>query len=91
LDGGRGVGLEGGYNCALVGVLGIFLGNSNFCAPRLAMAQRVKTVIDRETFANALLISIRSDDCQIVYQKSNNLLSFNALRVGMSTKFELSK
>ncbi len=91
MDGGRGVGLEGGYNCALVGVLGIFLGNSNFCAPRLAMAQRVKTVIDRETFANALLISIRSDDCQIVYQKSNNLLSFNALRVGMSTKFELSK
>ena len=91
MDGGRGVGLEGGNNCALVGVLGIFLGNSNFCAPRLAMAQRVKTVIDRETFANALLISIRSDDCQIVYQKSNNLLSFNALRVGMSTKFELSK
>jgi hypothetical protein len=57
----------------------------------LAIAQRVKTAIDRETFANALLISIRSDDCQIVYQISNNLLSFNALRVGMSTKFELSK
>ena len=91
MDGGRGVGLEGGLNCGLVGVLGIFLGNSNFCAPRLAIAQRVKTVIDRETFANALLISIRSDDCQIVYQISNNLLSFNALRVGMSTKFELSK
>jgi hypothetical protein len=35
----------------------------------LAIAQRVKTVIDRETFAIALLISIRSDDCQIVYQK----------------------
>jgi hypothetical protein len=69
LDGGRRVGLEGGLNCGLVGVLGIFLGNSNFCAPRLAIAQRVKTVIDRETFANALLISIRSDDCQIVYQK----------------------
>ena len=83
--------MDGGLNCGLLGVLGIFLGNSNFCAPRLAIAQRVKTVIDRETFANALLISIRSDECQIVYQISNNSRSFNALRVGMSTKFKLSK
>jgi hypothetical protein len=45
----------------------------------LAIVQRVKTVIDRETFANALLISIRIDDCQIVYQISNNLLCFNGL------------
>ena len=67
-DGGRGVGLEGGLNCGLLGVLGIFLGNSNFCAPRLAIAQMVKTVIDRETFANALLISILTGDCQIAYQ-----------------------
>ena len=70
MDGGRGVGLEGGLNCGLLGVLGIFLGNSNFCAPRLAIAQRVKTVIDRETFANALLISILVGNCQIAYQKS---------------------
>jgi hypothetical protein len=36
----------------------------------LAIAQRVKTVIDRETFANALLISILVGNCQIAYQKS---------------------
>ena len=83
--------MDGGLNCGLLGVRGMFFGNSNFCAPRLAIAQRVKTVIDRETFANALLISIRSDECQIVYQISNNSLSFNALRLGMSTKFKLSK
>jgi hypothetical protein len=36
----------------------------------LAIAQRVKTAIDRETFANALLISILVGNCQIAYQKS---------------------
>lgn len=79
MDGDCCVGRDGGLNCGLLGVLGIFFGNSKFCAPMLAIVQRVKTVIDRETFANALLISIRIDDCQIVYQISNNLLCFNGL------------